>query len=625
MEIALVRPGFPLFRRMSLRTKLTTFLGLFLLILMLVVATMGARRDRDLLTRQMEEEGVALARAYALSAENALILRGAGLSRVAGEAGRVHGVAFLVIVGPDYKVLAHSDPSRIGDQIGDEAILQAFRTPIGAVEAGRTPIMHQGRDKILRIVMPLVILDQVRGVMELGLRTDLIAEATLASSRAAFLIALAAFFVGIAFIVLFSNSIARPLRQLSLAAARMSSGDLAVPIRIAGADEVARLASSFEEMRSELSSSFERLREKAAEIEHLRAFNENILNSIMAGVLTLDLDGTLRGMNQSAARMLGLERAGALGMPASLAFEAWPELSLAIDRVVGGEEASLEVLVPALAGGADRPHLLRVSGSPLLDESGAVAGDVLVVEDITHVRSMEERMRDAEKMAAMGELAAGLAHEVRNPLGSIRNAAQFIEGKMPESDPMIRFPRLIVGEADRLNALVTRLLAYTRPESGGLLPTRLREVLEQSVLLAELKVAGSRIRITREYEEGLSVLADPGRLVQAFVNLLFNAIEAIAAQGEIRVSARRGALLGEVEVVVADSGAGFPEGGIERAFAPFVSMKEGGSGLGLSIVRQIVSEHGGRVRAENAAGGASSLGGAVLTVSLPSCAEDSHA
>jgi nitrogen fixation/metabolism regulation signal transduction histidine kinase len=592
------------------------FLGLFLFFLMFAVAVMGAMRDRHLLTKQLEEEGVALARAYALSAENALILRGAGLSRVAGEAGRVPGVAFLVIVGPDCRVLAHSEPSRIGDTVWDEAIIQAFKTPIGAVEAGRTPIMAEDRDKVLRIVMPLVILDQVRGVMELGLRSDLIAEATLSTSRSAFLLALLAYLVGICFIVIFSNSLTKPLSLLSRAAERMSSGHLDVPVPIAGSDEVTRLAVAFEKMRSELAASFEGIRERASEIEHLRVFNENILNSIMAGVVTLDLDAAVRGMNQSAGRMLGLEPAQALGRPARLVFGAWPEVSQAIAGILGGRAMSLEVLVSSLADGADkRSHLLRIAGGPLLDESGKVAGDVLVFEDITHVRSMEKRMRDAEKMAAMGELAAGLAHEVRNPLGSIRNAAQFLEGKMEPTDPMIRFPCLIVGEADRLNALVTRLLEYTRPEGEEARPTDLRDVLERSILLAELKIAGSRIRITREYsEQRLPIKADQNRLMQAFVNLLFNAIEAIPAQGSISVLVRRGDIPGEVAVVIADSGPGFPPDCAERIFEPFFSMKEGGTGLGLAIVRQIIAEHGGRVHAANAAGRA---GGAILTVILP--------
>jgi nitrogen fixation/metabolism regulation signal transduction histidine kinase len=583
------------------------FLGLFLLVLMIVVAILGARRDRNLLMKQMEDDGIALARAYALSAENALILKGAGLSRVAGEAGRVPGISFLAIVGPDFRVLAHSEPSRIGENLVDPEISRAFETPIGAVEAGRTPIVlldaKAEGGPILRVTMPLVILDQVRGVMEIGLKTDLIREASFASNRAAFVIALGAYLVGIVFIVFFAASFTRPLHLLSQAADRMSSGDLAEPVSQAGHDEVSRLATAFERMRSELAASFESLRERAREIEELRAFSENILNSIAAGVLTLDLGGRVRGVNQSALAMLKTQAPTLLGASAREVFAAWPELATAIVRVLEGQAVTAEVLVDVEEeAGEKKPHLLRLVGTSLRDEEGSVTGDVIVLDDVTHVRSMERRMRDAEKMAAMGELAAGVAHEVRNPLGSIRNAAQFLEGKMDGGDPMLRFPRLIMREADRLNALVTRLLQYTRPETGGMGPCDLREALDQAVVLAELRIAGSRIRVERRYEADLPrVLADPSRVVQAVLNLLFNAIEAIPGQGRIGVEARRE---GEASLVVAveDSGRGIPAESLSRMFDPFFSLREGGTGLGLSIVKQIASEHGGSVAAESRPG-----------------------
>lgn len=611
-------------RQLSLRSRLVIFLGLFLLAIMFTTAALGANRERDLIFRQMESDGIALARAYALSAENALILRGAGLSRLAGEAGRLEGIKFLVIIGPDYQVLAHTNPSHIGETLKDEQTIQAFATPIGAVDVGRTPVagFETGPDgsEVYRVVVPLVILDQVRGVMELGLGTGLINQATQNTNRTTFLIALVAFVVGVIFIILFSHSLTRPLAQLSRAADRIRAGDLTARVPLTGDDEISHLSQALERMRAELSASFEHLQERTDEIDALRAFRENILNSIKAGVATLDLQGCISGLNQPAERLLNLKASIVQGIDSQQVFTPWPEMAAAVAHLVKGSAVSLEVLIQTPdEQGAVVLKLLRLNGSQLKDSHGKVIGDVLVFDDISFLRSMEQRMRDAEKMAAMGELSAGVAHEVRNPLGSIRNAAQFLEGKMSLEDPMLRFPRLIMREADRLNTLVTRLLQYTQPEVASLEQHDLRDSIEQAVVLAELRIAGSHIRIDRSYAAELPlILADPRRLLQVFLNLLFNAIEAIPAQGSIRIQTAK---LSEayVEVTISDSGAGMNTDELGRMFDPFFTTRENGTGLGLSIVKQIINEYSGTISAESQPGN-----GTTIHVSFPACKEPLH-
>ena len=486
---------------------MTIFLGLFLLFLMVVVTVLGAQRERDLLTQQIRDEGVSLAHAYALSAENALILNGAGLARVVGEAGRIPEISFISIVDPSRTVLAHSDPNHIGETVDDPTIEAALGTSIGAVDAGRTPLTQMARsptgEEILEVVIPLVILDRVRGAIQIGLGTDLIHQAALGTSRTSLLIAVVAFLFGVAFIVVFSRSVTKPMEGLIKATDTIGAGSWDAVIPIPGDGEFSHLALAMERMRQEVASSFLQLRERTTEVEQLRRYAENILDSLPSGVVSLDLEGRIRGMNHNALTMLNL---GAEPLSDGLPSEVlgrWPDLAAAFEAVAAQEGVVREVVQTGTdTSGRERNRLLRLHAASLRDACRAVIGQLVVVEDISFLRSMETRMRDAEKMAAMGELAAGVAHEVRNPLGSIRNAAQFLEGKWEESDPRGRFTRLIIGEVDRLNNLVARLLQYTQSGCPGLEVHDVRESVDQALVLAELRLATSRISLHRRNSPG---------------------------------------------------------------------------------------------------------------------------
>jgi nitrogen fixation/metabolism regulation signal transduction histidine kinase len=573
---------------------MVVFLGLFLFLLMAAVSVLGAVMDRDLLTQQLRDEGVALARAYALSAENALILNGAGLARVVGEAGQIPEITFLMIVDPTGRVVAHSDPTHFGEMVGDPAVKRALETPIGAVEAGRTPTVALkspwGSQEVLEVIVPLVVLDQIRGVLDIGLGTDLIRQAAVNTTRSSFLIALAAFLLGVAFIVGFSRSLTRPLEGLAKAADQIRAGTWDMPIQSRAGGEVGKLAAAMERMRQEVSASFVRLAERTTEVDQLRAYAENILDSLQAGVISLDLDGTLGGMNLNAVRMLGLATAPA---PGSLPLEVlapWPDLAAGFQAVLS-EGLSREVVLGSPVSGTKAPNrLVRLHATRLRDRAGVIIGELVVLDDITFLRSMETRMRDAEKMAAMGELSAGVAHEVRNPLNSIRNAAQFLGGKFEPNDARNRFTDLIIEEVDRLNALVSRLLQYTRSEKQGHEVHDLRQSVDQAMVLAALKVPSSRVPLVRRFAEDLPLVwADPRRIVQLMLNLLFNAYEAIPDRGTITVSVEP--VDGRVRVSVDDTGVGMTAETLERLGEPFFTTRESGTGLGLAIARQIADEH----------------------------------
>jgi two-component system, NtrC family, sensor histidine kinase HydH len=222
------------------------------------------------------------------------------------------------------------------------------------------------------------------------------------------------------------------------------------------------------------------------------------------------------------------------------------------------------------------------------------------------------RAAQSEKLAALGQLAAAIAHEVRNPLAVVRSAAQGIGETLPPGDAEgHRAASFIVQEVDRLGSVVTSLLAFARPLQLETRPTAIREVVARAVTLAGATLASKRVQLEREEATELpTVMADGDLVCQVLVGLLANAADATPAGGRVVVRAR--ATNGTVELAVADNGHGVAPELRRRVFEPFFTTRPNGTGLGLAVARQIVEAHGGRIDVADAPGG-----GACFTVRLP--------
>ena len=225
------------------------------------------------------------------------------------------------------------------------------------------------------------------------------------------------------------------------------------------------------------------------------------------------------------------------------------------------------------------------------------------------------RLAQSEKLAALGQLAAAVAHEVRNPLGVIRSAAQGLAEAMPGEDAEARRAySFITAEIDRLANVVSSLLAYARPLAIEARPVRVAALFDRALLLAQDDLAGKGLRVRRHEAAGLpAVRADEDLICQVLLGLLSNAVEAAPAGSEVALAAQ--ARDGVVELAVADAGPGVPAELRARVFEPFFTTRARGTGLGLAVARQIVEAHGGRIAVDAAA-----AGGARFTVCLPAAA-----
>ena len=350
-----------------------------------------------------------------------------------------------------------------------------------------------------------------------------------------------------------------------------------------------------------------------------RADHEDLLSSLQDAVIVVSPVGEVALWNPAAEELLKVSASNALGKP--------------FHRVLPQAEALGELLVKALGAGrsyADfeaplvRPDGARITVSAvvsiLVGAGGEPRGAALALRDLSRVRELEEKLRRSDRLAALGQMAAGVAHEVRNPLVGIRAAAQFLEGDPAFSTGLREYTGVIIREADRLNAVVEELLAFASPKPGRLAPCNLNQVLEEALALEAAPLAAARIAVARIYDPQLPlILGDQPRLHRVFLNLLRNAAEAMPGGGGLtvrtrfeRLSARLGGRAAAV-AEVGDEGKGIAPENVPHLFNPFFTTKPRGTGLGLAISLRIVEDHGGAIEVEAGPGGR----GATFAVILP--------
>jgi PAS domain S-box-containing protein len=363
-----------------------------------------------------------------------------------------------------------------------------------------------------------------------------------------------------------------------------------------------------------------------AELEGLRGFREAVSSALPYGVLVVDGLGRVTWVGGRAAAILGVSADEAAGSDCARIFrpvglELHPILEGLRGRVHSGE------IVLARADGEELPISLEMARLP--GRGGRRHGLVVLFADLSEERVLEETARQRDRLAALGELSAGVAHEIRNPLTGIANCAQVLREGMEDEDPRQRFLRIILDETARLNGIVEGLLRYARPNRPDLREIAMEELVHQALDLVRPGLEASGIRVGCKLGGRIPrIFADPAQVEQVLLNLLRNAEEAMPSGGEIVVAisvvrrrphrrrglGRRaddrmrvrprddGPLVRFVSVRVADTGPGIPRELLPRIFNPFYSTRSKGTGLGLSLSQSIVREHGGFLTARSVVG-----------------------
>ncbi len=377
----------------------------------------------------------------------------------------------------------------------------------------------------------------------------------------------------------------------------MNAGTFLVVAIVAGG-----LAERFQSTREELES-------RRRDLRDLEAFTDLVFRSVSTGLIAIDDERRVTAFNRAAETITGVRAAEAVGRPWTLLFG--DAVSLAAVAAAVGEErrsAPLYETVVRRPDGTAAP--VRLTFSALRAGDGRRIGLIAACEDLSTIRSMEERMRAADRLATLGRMAANIAHEIRNPLASLSGAIEVLAAGTVPFDSRQRLADIVLKEAGRLNQIIVAFLEYARPAPLRRARVNVAEILDEVLTLLEHRDQPGTVKITREFPAALSWSVDPQQFRQAIWNLGLNAVQAMPGGGELRVAAAPAD--GRLLVRVTDSGHGIAAKDLPHIFEPFFSSKPDGSGLGLALVHRIAQEHGGHVEVDSAPGLGSSF-----TLSLP--------
>ncbi len=344
-----------------------------------------------------------------------------------------------------------------------------------------------------------------------------------------------------------------------------------------------------------------RLQETSIELADLQAFNQHVIDSLTSGLLTTDRDGRVLTFNRAAEAITGLAAADAVGRRAEDVLHLPLGHEAPTGRLLqGGQARRIEI---PLRRGDGREIELGYSSAPLMTPTGQ-AGTLYVFQDVTEIKKTEREMRVQQRLAAVGEMAAGIAHEIRNPLASMAGSIQILRQELPLSEEQAQLMDIVLRESERLNDTIRSFLAYARPQRLSTAWLDLRQVLKDAAIL---------LRNSTECHENHEIVldlppsevwyeADEGQIRQIVWNLATNGLRAMRDGGRLtlaasfeQIAAAAAGLPSDVVFSVRDEGVGIPPEELDQIFQPFRGAFERGTGLGLAIVHRIVSDYGGEI------------------------------
>jgi two-component system sensor histidine kinase HydH len=328
------------------------------------------------------------------------------------------------------------------------------------------------------------------------------------------------------------------------------------------------------------------------------AFAEEMVTRLPVGLIATDRTGRITFFNAAAGRITGLQASQAVDRdPESLLPEQLCGIKPALDR---GDTLIEQEMECTFAAGHSVP--LSISATRIINEVGEFVGHVLILRDLGEVRRLQDEIRRQEKLAALGGLAAGVAHEIRNPLSSIKGLATFFSQQFDDGSEAKEAAGVMIREVDRLNRVISELLDFARPSDLKRRQTDLAALIERSIQLIQQDAANQGIRIDTLISDALCpVWIDPDRLTQCLLNLYLNAIQAMADGGSLGVSCDQDDQ-GFVSITVSDTGDGIEAEHLSQIFNPYFTTKNRGTGLGLAIVHKIVEAHEGHLSVDSVPG-----------------------
>jgi two-component system sensor histidine kinase HydH len=335
-------------------------------------------------------------------------------------------------------------------------------------------------------------------------------------------------------------------------------------------------------------------------LSRIKAFSDQVVEKMPVGLLTVDNRGTITSFNQTAESILGLNSEDARGkLSRILPLQLW-ELTSRSSETGTAIQQEIDCSLP---DGKVIP--MDVSISSFEDDTGAIWGQIVLFRDLTEVRGLQREIETNRRLASIGMLAAGVAHEIRNPLSSIKGFATYFKERYRNHPEDQKTAEIMIQEVDRLNRVITQLLEFARPLAVQKKRTSLQNLISQSLKMIENQAQGKNIKIEKTFpSDPVEAVVDPDRMSQVLLNLYLNAMQAMEGKGgllTIALSRGKGPRPW-LKISVKDTGTGITKDDLDHVFDPYFTTKQSGTGLGLAIVHKIIESHQGEIRVESEPG-----------------------
>jgi PAS domain S-box-containing protein len=633
---------------MRLRTKLALSVVCLVVLLTAVMMVVVEYRERKAIEAQVRKRGMTIAQNLAAVSANALVtynyvLIEQQVERLAQE----DDLVYVIILDREGRVAAHSQRSDLqGQRLTDPVSQHASQTNEPLIQTGMDPHHRQSRGNIIEVAIPVFPTDERDkwGTVRVGISLQGMYGEIQRTRLTIVVFGIAAAMVGCLAALILARRITSPLEQLRAGALAVAGGDLTHRIDMRAADEIGELAGTFNRMTNDLQVKQAALQEanreldaQLKEVSNLERYNARILASMANGLVTLNMEGRIVKWNDMAARITGYSAGEVEGWPCQEFFASNPPfVRILLDGIQSKGvwwDRGVSFVRP---DGREVP--LEINTSLLEDETGQTTGLLGIFRDLSLVHELEQRLRRADRLAAVGRMAAMVAHEIKNPLVALKTFVDMVPRRAKDPAFIARFQDIVPKEVDRVNAIMEDLLELSRPPRIAPRPLHVHEVIARCVALYEQQAAQRGITIIQELTpEPTRVRADSEYLLRALGNLAINAIQAMTAGGvltirtgsgvpwqsalaETTVHADLGAAADTAQsfvfITVADTGTGMTPEQLDSLFTPFFTTKEKGTGLGLALTHKIIEEHQGHLHVESQFGV-----GSTFTILLPAYTE----
>ena len=542
-------------------------------------------RQKESNFRLLLEKGAALIRSFEAGTRTGMGLSWSGLQlqKLLTETAQQRDIVYLLVTDTNGIVLAHNDPAYIGKKHGKGLDLR--RISLAETIKGRTVSKSDGKKifEVFRKFSPAqrgFSMGRGHMMMQMWFQQGINERINIPPSNP------------IIFVGLDMASIEEAIKSDTRHAVIM--GIILLLIGFAGIT-LLFLAQSYRTTRMSLS--------------RIKAFSDNLVENMPIGLVAIDNNKKITSLNHVAGSILNLSAEKVIGENADQAVptKLW-QLLENLDMEKGVIEKEIDCTL-----GENKVIPLEVSATLMNDENGTFLGYVLLFKDLSEVRSLRKEIARSQRLASVGRLAAGVSHEIRNPLSSIKGFATYFKERYHDVPENQQISNLMIQEVDRLNRVVGQLHEFARPITISKKPIKVKTFLKDSLKLIERQALEANIKIQTDLATEIDrVVVDPDRISQVLLNLYLNAVESMKNGGNLFVMLLKNEEKKRVEIRVSDTGTGISDDDLTHIFDPYFTTKASGTGLGLAIVHNIIDAHEGEIKVESRLGQ-----GTTVTILLP--------